>query len=75
MEKWYERFKQIEDFLGQIDFLDAFKTQFELEHTLPEKSIKKLGKETQSILKDFNEFLLKEGWFEGKMQKFDILHI
>jgi hypothetical protein len=71
MGKWYERFKKMEDYLGQIDFLDAFKIQFELEHTLPEKSIEKLGKVAQSIVKDFNKFLLKKGWLEGKMKKFD----
>ena len=28
MEKWYERFKQLEDLLGQIDYFDAFKNLY-----------------------------------------------
>jgi hypothetical protein len=71
LEKWYERFKKIEDLLGKIDFTDTFKKQFEKDKTVDEKNIQKLNKETQSVAKELNKMLEKKGWLDGKMLKFN----
>lgn len=71
MEKWYERFKKLEDLLGQIDYLDAFCKKFEKDNTLDDNAIVKLRKQMETPLEEMNSILVEKEWLSDKMLKFD----
>jgi hypothetical protein len=71
MEKWYNRFKRLEDLIGQIDYLDAFKTQFETNQTVDAAALAILTKKTNASVAELNKRLAEKFWFEDKMTKFD----
>ncbi len=71
MVVWFERFKLLEDLIGQIDYLDAFKNKFEKEKVLEAKELAGLSKKTEKAIEELNKVLRKKGWFEQKMLKFD----
>lgn len=71
MDKWYDRFKKIEDLFGQIDYLDAFKKQFETDQVLDEKAIAELGRKTAIPIAELNQLLGEKEWFKDKLLKFD----
>ena len=71
MDKWYDRFKKIEDLFGQIDYLDAFKKQFETDQVLDEKAIAELGRKTAIPIAELNQLLEEKEWFKDKLLKFD----
>lgn len=71
MDKWYDRFKMLEDLFGQIDYLDAFKKQFETDRVLDEKAIAELGRKTAIPVAELNELLDTKEWFKDKISKFD----
>ena len=71
MKKWYERFKEIEDMLGQIDYLSAFIKQFEADKTLDAAAIATMKKKLSKAMQLCNDVLRDKGWFDNKLLKFD----
>jgi hypothetical protein len=71
MEKWYDRFKQLEDLLGQIDHLDAFKNKLERDKILTEKDGATLSKKIEKPMAELNNLLKSENWLDNKLLKFD----
>ncbi len=71
MEKWYNRFKRLEDLIGQIDYLDAFKTQFETDKTVDAAALAILTEKTNANVAELNKRLAEKFWFEDKLSKFD----
>jgi hypothetical protein len=71
MEVWYERFKTLEDMIGQIDYLDIFRKKFEKENTLDAKELAGLSKKADKAIEELNKTLKKKGWLDQKMLKFD----
>ncbi|MEY4905094.1 MAG: hypothetical protein RLZZ292_2909 [Bacteroidota bacterium] len=71
MEKWYNRFKRLEDLIGQIDYLDAFKTQFEANKTVDAAALTTLTEKTNASVAELNKRLAEKFWFEDKLSKFD----
>jgi hypothetical protein len=71
MEKWYERFKELEDLLGQIDYLDAFKNQFETNKIIDAKAVAKINTKIEKPLLILNTLLKIDNWLDGKLLKFD----
>jgi hypothetical protein len=69
--KWYSRFKEIEDLLGEIDYLDCFRKQFEKESTVGAEDIEKLNEKIRKTEEKLNTLLQDGGWLEEKLQKFD----
>ncbi len=72
MDKWYDRFKELEDLIGQIDYLDAFKTQFEANKTLNEKEINTLNLKIEKLILELNALLKIDNWLDNKLNKFDV---
>ena len=71
MEKWYDRFKVLEDLLGQFDYYDVLKTQFESEKMLDEQSLQILATKATTALSAMNDVLATKNWFTKKLSKFD----
>ncbi len=71
MEKWYNRFKRLEDLFGQIDYFDAFKTQFEADKTVDASALANLSEKTNASVAELNKRLAEKFWFEDKLSKFD----
>jgi hypothetical protein len=71
MEKWYDRFKQLEDLIGQIDYYDANKTQFVANKTLIKSEISALDAKIEQPISELNALLKSDNWLDNKMQKFD----
>ncbi|TDR30975.1 hypothetical protein [Hydromonas duriensis] len=60
--KLTERFKTLEDALGQIDYFDAFVKEFSANPTIPADVVEHLTQERQMALLALNGALQKEGW-------------
>jgi hypothetical protein len=75
MEKWYERFKKMEDLFGQIDYFDSFKKQFEKSQILPEKSLAKLTEKADNSVAALNKMLKSKNWLTEKTSKFEVFII
>jgi hypothetical protein len=71
IEKWYERFKLLEDAIGQIDYVDAFKKQFEKDKTIDNKSLQALSTATQLELSKLNTLLKEKKWLNNNFEKLD----
>jgi hypothetical protein len=71
MEKWYERFKQLEDLIGQIDYLDTFKAQFEANKALNKSEINALNAKLEQPILALNTLLNADNWLEDKLPKFN----
>lgn len=71
MEKWYDRFKQLEDLLGQIDYSDAFKNQFERDKIIDAKAVAELNNKTEKPIAELNQLLKTDNWLDDKLLKFD----
>lgn len=61
-----ERFKEIEDVLGGIDYYAAFFREFQNEEKIPNPVKAYLEVKTREKILIFNEILLKKGWNNGK---------
>ena len=72
MEKWYDRFKALEDLIGQIDYLDTFKTQFEANKALNKNEINALNLKIEPLILQLNTLLKTDNWLENKLNKFDV---
>ncbi len=71
MDKWFDRFKQLEDLLGQIDYLDAFKTQFETDKVIDAKGVSALNTKIDALILTLNDVLIAENWLDNILFKFD----
>jgi hypothetical protein len=70
MNKWHERFKLLEDLLGQIDHTDAYAKQFEKNKVLDTKSILILKTETTTTIAILNKLLVEKKWLASSLEKF-----
>jgi hypothetical protein len=70
IEKWYERFKILEDIIGQIDHVDAFKKQFEKDKNIDAKSLSILSAETNALLTKLNSIIKEKKWLNNNFEKF-----
>ena len=61
-------FKDIEDFLGEIDYYDGFYKQFAADKNIPELITHYVKEKTDKKIKEFNKHLKKEKWI-GKHKK------
>jgi hypothetical protein len=64
-----ERFKEIEDVLGAIDYYAAFLREFHADEKIPATVKNYLETKTREKIVKFNEILLKRGWNSGKTIK------
>jgi hypothetical protein len=71
MEKWYDRFKELEDLLGQIDYVDANKNQLEKGKVITAKTATELNKKLDMPVQALNTLLKEDAWLDGKLLKFD----
>jgi hypothetical protein len=71
MEKWYNRFKKLEDLFGQIDYIHSFKKEFEKNKVLDVVSLKKMEQQIQDIAIILNASLTNKNWYNQKLLKFD----
>ncbi|MDZ7876433.1 MAG: hypothetical protein U5L45_02120 [Saprospiraceae bacterium] len=71
MEKWYDRFKELEDLLGQIDYFDVSKNQLENDKVLTAKDIEATKDKTEKFVLRLNILLKVDNWLDGKLLKFD----
>lgn len=63
--KLKERFKQLEDAIGAIDFYDAFATEFASSKTIPLNVSKYLKQHALQKAEAFNTILEEDGWLKG----------
>jgi hypothetical protein len=61
-----ERFKEIEDILGAVDYYSAFLRDFHADEKVPESIKSYLKSKTSEKLVKFNEILANGGWNSGK---------
>ncbi len=61
-----ERFKEVEDILGAIDYYAAFLKEFDADEKIPSTVKNYLETKTREKITIFNEILLKKGWNTGK---------
>jgi hypothetical protein len=71
MEKWYDRFKELEDLLGQIDHMDANKNQLAANKTITAKVVAELNKKVETPVLALNTLLKEDSWLDGKLLKFE----
>ncbi len=71
MEKWYDRFKLLEDFLGQIDHGEAFKNEFGASKLMNAQAVAALNEKIEKPIADFNALLTADKWLDNKLYKFD----
>jgi hypothetical protein len=71
MEKWYNRFKKLEDLFGQIDYIYSFKKEFEKNKTIDVASVKKMELQIQEVANTLNNILTIKNWCNNKLSKFD----
>ena len=64
-----ERFKEIEDALGAIDYYASFLREFHADEKIPSTVKNYLESKTREKIVIFNEILLKRGWNSGKTLK------
>ena len=64
-----ERFKEVEDVLGAIDYYAAFLREFHADDKIPSTVKNYLENKTREKIIIFNEVLLKRGWSSGKTLK------
>jgi hypothetical protein len=68
IKKINKTFKDIEDFLGQIDYYDGFYKQFVANKNIPALITEYVKEKTDDKIKEFNKHLKKENWI-GKHKK------
>lgn len=61
-----ERFKEVEDILGAIDYYAAFLREFHADEKIPSNVKNYLESKTREKIIVFNEILNKKGWNNGK---------
>ena len=61
-----ERFKEIEDVLGAIDYYAAFLREFHADERIPATVKNHLESKTREKIALFNNLLTKKGWTDGK---------
>lgn len=61
-----ERFKEVEDALGAVDYYAEFLRQFYANEKIPESLKTYLEAKTKEKIANFNEILIKRGWNDGK---------
>ena len=71
MEKWYDRFKALEDLLGQIDHLDANKNELAKNKVITAKVATELNKKVEVPVLALNTLLKEDNWLDGKLLKFE----
>jgi hypothetical protein len=64
-----ERFKEVEDVLGAIDYYASFLREFHADEKIPATVKNYLEVKTREKIVIFNEILLKRGWNSGKTLK------
>jgi hypothetical protein len=64
-----ERFKEVEDVLGAIDYYASFLREFHADEKIPKTVKNYLEVKTREKIGVFNEILLKKGWNSGKTLK------
>jgi hypothetical protein len=64
-----ERFKEVEDVLGAIDYYASFLREFHADEKIPSTVKNYLEVKTREKITIFNEILLKRGWNSGKTIK------
>ena len=64
-----ERFKEVEDVLGAIDYYASFLREFHADEKIPSTVKNYLESKTREKIVIFNEILLKRGWSIGKTLK------
>ena len=64
-----ERFKEVEDVLGAIDYYASFLREFHADEKIPSTVKNYLESKTREKIVIFNEILLKRGWSIGKTIK------
>lgn len=67
-KKLNKHFKDLEDFIGQIDFYDSFHKEFMEDKKIPELVTVYTNDQTEKKIKKFNKHLIKENWI-GKNHK------
>ncbi len=68
IKKINDVFKDIEDFLGEIDYYDGFYKEFAVDKNIPELISLYAKEKTDKKIKEFNKHLQKEKWI-GKHKK------
>ena len=61
-----ERFKEVEDVLGAIDYYAAFLREFHADEKIPTTVKNHLESKTREKIALFNNLLTKKGWTDGK---------
>ncbi len=70
MLKWSERFKKLEDALGEIDYYDAFSVEFSGNKNVPIQFIAYLNLKRDKCIEKLNKQLHKKDWDTNRLQKF-----
>jgi hypothetical protein len=69
LKKLNKKLKEIEDFLGAIDFYDDFHKQFAENKNIPSLITDYAGEQAEKNIKAFNKFLKKEEWLGNQKSR------
>lgn len=64
-----EKFKQLEDLLGSIDYFEAFGKEYSNNKKIPEDVRSYFSSQEEKVLRKFNKLLRAKNWLNGKQLK------
>lgn len=69
--KWNNRFKKLEDLLGEVDKYDALEKELKANKKVSPEVLKYFSVHANKYITRCNQRLREKDWFEDKLQKFD----
>ena len=69
--KWNNRFKKLEDLLGEIDQYVVFGKEFKTNKKIPTEALKYFKVNAEKYAEKFNQRLEEKDWLNGKLKSFE----
>ncbi len=70
--KWNNRFKKLEDELGQMDYYIEFEKEFKTKKKIPKEISIFLNSAITASAESLNQRLINKGWLNGKLLDFNV---
>jgi hypothetical protein len=70
--KWNNRFKKLEDELGQMDYYVEFEKEFKSNKKIPKEISTFLSSAVMASAESLNQRLINKGWLKGKLLDFNV---
>ena len=70
--KWDNRFKKLEDELGQMDYYVEFEKEFKANKKIPKEISTFLNSAIKASTESLNQRLINKGWLNGKLLDFNV---